>query len=282
MPFSFCVLGSGSKGNCTVLSFQDGDEERCVLIDCGLSPLATRKRLAPLGIEIGQVTDILLTHLDWDHFYQSWPKALDKHGIKVHLHERHRSAALRRGAEGRHLEMFRDDFTLFEGCSIEPVMFAHDQLGAVGYVIEYQGRRLGFATDLGRVPEAFRGRFVNLDALAMESNYDPAMQMASPRPAFLKQRIMGGMGHLSNEQSIEAVTCVAEQSDLAHIVTIHLSEQCNDPRIVKSLYSQRAPELLDRLTISSQREPTPLLHVNKNGSSAGEANLRPGQQAAMF
>jgi phosphoribosyl 1,2-cyclic phosphodiesterase len=282
MSLSFCVLGSGSKGNCTLLVLEEAGVERYAIIDCGLSPRATARRLAPLGIELQQISDVLLTHMDWDHFYPSWVKPIEKFDITVHLHERHRSIALRQGLTGRNIEMFGDAFELFDQSHIEPVLLAHDQLGTVGYIIEYNGKRLGYATDIGRVPRALLDRFVNLHAVAMESNYDPAMQLASNRPLFLKRRIMCGSGHLSNEESIEAVRHIAGQSELSHVVPLHLSRECNDPRLVKAMYADRVPDLLDKLTISSQREPTPVLRVHRAGDEPQTQTLRRGQQAAMF
>ncbi|UCD76817.1 MAG: MBL fold metallo-hydrolase [Phycisphaerales bacterium] len=282
MSFSFCVLGSGSKGNSTLLVLEEAGAEHYLLIDCGLSPRATARRLAPLGVSLDQISDIILTHLDWDHFYSGWVKQIEKLGITVHVHRRHRSAALRQDLDGRHMDLFDDAFSLFNSVSVQPFLFAHDELGTAGFIIEHSNRRLGYATDLGRVPQLMLDNFVNLHAVALESNYDPAMQLGSSRPPFLKRRIMGGLGHLSNEESFEAVQHIAGQSDLAHIVPLHLSRQCNDPRLVKGLYADRMPDLLGRLTMSNQNISTPLLQVQSDAGLVQVERLRPGQQAAMF
>ena len=282
MSLSFSILGSGSKGNCTLVSLDSPGAQRCILIDCGLSIRATNARLAPLGLGIEDISDILITHFDTDHFYQGWHGPIDAHDIKVHIHQHHRGWALRRGFDGRRMRLYCEGFQLDGAARIEPVLLAHDDLGSVGFVIEHHGVRLGFATDLGRVPEAMFDRFVNLHALAIESNYDEQMQIASDRPMFLKQRIMGPNGHLSNEQSLKAVLKIDAQSDLSHIVTLHLSQQCNDPRIIKRLYVQHVSHLLDRLTISHQHRPSALLSVHGDGEDAEPAHPRPGQQRAMF
>ena len=86
MSLSFCVLASGSQGNCTVLAL-DEPGPPYALIDCGLSPRATAARLAPLGIALDEISDILLTHLDGDHCSPSWRKPIRKLGIPVHVHE---------------------------------------------------------------------------------------------------------------------------------------------------------------------------------------------------
>jgi len=282
MSLSLCVLGSGSGGNCTLLSFEEGGRQRFALIDCGLSMRETRRRLAPLGVDLEDIDDILLTHLDTDHYSPPWGRALARHDITLHLHRRHRAAAERAGVDGRRLSMFNGSFTLGESTEVETVLCAHDALGTVGFVIEHDRRRLGFATDLGRVPDVIFDHFRGLHALAFESNYDRDMQVHSGRPKFLKDRIMGGQGHLSNEQSFEAVRRIAAKSKLSHLVLLHLSRQCNDPVLITRHYAKHAPDLLDRLTITNQYEPTPLLRVHRKGAKGKPVPARPGEQMAMF
>ncbi len=93
---------------------------------------------------------------------------------------------------------------------------------------------------------------------------------------------MGGAGHLSNTQCFEAVTRIAAQSKLSQIVLLHLSRQCNDPRLITSQYAGVCPELLDRLTLTNQFEPTPLLSVHKKGRRGKPVEARNGQQLSMF
>ena len=259
---SFCVLGSGSAGNCTLVRLGDDGEARHVLIDAGLSPRQTAHRLGPLGVGLDDISDILLTHTDHDHFHAGWrdpgSKRIACTWRAARRHLRHDRAA---GLPARDTEPFDGPFEVQPGTRVEVTMLPHDELGSTGFVIDHGGVRLGFATDLGRVPGTLLKRFDDLDALALESNYDPQLERASSRPDFLKQRIMGGLGHLSNEQALETVLHIAGRCDLRHIALLHLSRQCNDPTIVRGLFARRAPHLLGRLTITNQREPTPMLHV---------------------
>jgi len=278
------VLASGSAGNCTAVVVQDrsaehvessGARRACFLIDAGLSPRRTARLLKPLGMTLADVTALMLTHLDADHFYHGWVRFLAKraaHGspLRLHIHRRHRNAAWRGGLTAREVSLFEEQIDLPCDARAEPVLLAHDDLGSVGFVIEHAGHRLGFATDLGAVPRTMLKRFVNLHALALESNYDRQMQEQSGRPVFLKRRIMGGMGHLSNEQAIEAVREIERRSRLSHIALLHLSEECNCPRHVTRLWHREMPHAIKRLTITNQREPTPLLQV-----------LRPGLQVEV-
>jgi len=95
--------------------------------------------------------------------------------------------------------------------------------------------------------------------LLLESNYDPAMQRASGRSPYLIDRIMGGRGHLSNAEALDVARAVDRVQPLAALVLLHLSRQCNCPRLVEGLYAERAPELHGRLHISGQHAPTATL-----------------------
>ena len=89
-------------------------------------------------------------------------------------------------------------------------------------------------------------QFVDLDVLALESNYDPRMQEQSDRPLYLKRRIMGGRGHLSNAQALGAIRQMLDRSAKqtgnlpAHIVLLHRSRQCNCPDLVRRMFAADA------------------------------------------
>lgn len=265
MSFSFCVLGSGSAGNCTALCFSAGSDRRVVLIDAGLSPRQTALRLQARGLSADQVTNILFTHLDGDHIHAGWVPFAERLGVRLHVHRDHLSAAAKAGMNPRRIESFVRSLTIDargSTVSVHAIRFAHDDLGSVGFIITHDGATLGFATDLGHAPTSLFEHFVDLHALAIESNYDRDMQLACNRPPFLKRRIMGGAGHLSNEQSLEAVLQIAQRCNLQRVALLHLSRQCNDPATVRKLYRRSAPHLLPALTITHQLRPTPMLPVS--------------------
>ena len=115
--------------------------------------------------------------------------------------------------------------------------------------------RIGYATDLGRVPSYFFDRFRDLDCIALESNYDPQMQADSGRPWFLKRRITGGHGHLSNPQAFAAIRKILDRSRRLpdHIVLLHRSQECNCPDLVHTLFSSDL-RIAPRLTLAHQHE----------------------------
>jgi phosphoribosyl 1,2-cyclic phosphodiesterase len=285
MSLAFSIQASVSAGNSTLVLLESTVESRlyhprvslparraglpsrsCVLLDAGLSPRRTARHLKTFNLTLDDVEAIVLTHLDSDHFHGGWRKFIAQRAetgspLTLHVHRRHRNAAWSRGLTARHTALFEEDLPLPFGATAQPVLLAHDDLGSVGFVVEHDGHRLGYATDLGRVHRAMLQRFVNLHALAIESNYDPPMQRESLRPAFLKRRIMGGSGHLSNQQALEAVREIEQRSRLSHIALLHLSEECNCPKHVRRLWQREMPHAVERLTITHQRRPTPLMHV---------------------
>ncbi|XHC26358.1 MBL fold metallo-hydrolase [Phycisphaerales bacterium ac7] len=88
----FATLASSSSGNCSVLVHGSGQNHRLTLIDCGISPRRTRVLLDQLGLDFSRIDDIVLTHLDRDHCYPSWAKALPKHA-RFRICEGHRNRA---------------------------------------------------------------------------------------------------------------------------------------------------------------------------------------------
>ena len=157
-------------------------------------------------------------------------------------------------------------FNRVPGVSFTAIPLAHDADGSHGFVIDCNGSRLGIATDLGRVPGSLIDAFERLDFLAIESNYDPNLQRTSERPEFLQRRIMGGYGHLSNEQAYDAVREILRRSQKSghclpqHIVLLHRSLECNCPQVVRTLFT-RDRRIAQRLTLAEQHTPTAWLRT---------------------
>ena len=242
------VIGSGSAGNASVL-FIDG---QVVLIDAGLSPRRVHRACTDMGLP--RPSHILLTHPDSDHLYKTWSTFVNRGEVHLHLHERHVTSARAAGFETTFMRPFD------AACTVGPVrmecaMASHDQQGTCVFLLHVDDTRLGWATDIGRVTPSILKLLGRANVLAIESNYDRELQEQSDRPFFLKQRIMGGSGHLSNIETLQAVTTVAESADLRHIVLLHLSRQCNCPVRIRDLWLSEAPHLTDRLMLSSQHEP---------------------------
>ncbi|MGB7157752.1 MAG: MBL fold metallo-hydrolase [Tepidisphaeraceae bacterium] len=278
MSLELCILASGSSGNCAVIRTPAGG----MLIDAGIGPRTTAKRLAGTGVTLADVRAICLTHLDSDHFRASWVSTIIRHGIRVHcalgrVDEMIQRADLERADDFARLifPFDREPFDVLPGVRLRPLRFAHDREGSHGFVIDSSSCRIGYATDLGRVPVNLIEAFADLDVLAIESNYDPQMQQTSGRPRFLQQRITGGRGHLSNQQAFDAIRTILDRMERsarplpAHIVLLHRSRECNCPKLLRDLFGRDA-RIRPRLTVADQFEPSGWLGILDRAPIAGE------------
>lgn len=244
------VLASGSGGNCSVVTYRVDGWPRFCMIDAGLGPRKTLRLIRGSGLHMGQLDAIIVTHLDADHFNFGWLKARPPQ-TRLVIHAMHaRDLVTRQRISVMPIE---GSAAIAPGVAIHPIRAEHDEKGSMAMRLEFEcgleRASLGFATDLGRVGGELIEHMRGVDVLAIESNYCPVMQRESNRPAFLKQRIMGGKGHLSNQEALAATEAISPRE---HCVLLHLSRQCNRPELPAGLHAGADYAL----TISSQHEPT--------------------------
>ncbi len=260
-----CVLGSGSGGNAAVLRLGDS----ALLIDAGFGPRTTDKRLTQAGLSIKDIHAVCLTHLDQDHFRRTWPGTLLKWGIPLYLHDWHYPDLMRipGGAELRDAGLARSfqfqPFVPMPGVRASTVRLQHDKQGTIGYRLDTHAGSVGYATDLGHAPPALVQHMAGVDLLCIECNYDEHMTTTSPRPSWVNRRNMSDSGHLSNEQSLEAVRMIADASPVGlprDVVLLHRSSQCNHPMKVRRVF-ERDADLAGRITLTDQRRRTRWLHI---------------------
>lgn len=270
MSLDLCILASGSSGNCSVVRSPGG----VLLVDGGLGPRVLAGRLAGTGVRLADVAGVCLTHLDRDHLTPNFLAWAGRSQVPVFCHRDKvglLAAIAERATAVPVVRPFGDEpFEPVPGLVVDPVPLAHDADGSHGFVFGTgAGRgapagRVGFATDLGRVPPDLVDRLCaagGLDVLAIESNYCPQMQLASNRPPFLKSRIMNGRGHLSNLQAFAAVRQVLDRHQAGGhelpgtVALLHRSRQCNCPDRVRELFAKDA-RVGPRLVLAEQNEPT--------------------------
>ncbi len=262
VPARFTVLASSSSGNSSAILHETDDGLRVTLIDCGLSPRRTNKYLETLGASNECIDRIVITHFDSDHFNSGWVNAMPRHGRFV-IHKGHRGVAGRRGALTRRTDIFEDRFELAHGVFGQAMLMKHDDLGTAAFRFDFainseRTASLGYATDIGSPSQALARMLTGVDVLAIESNYCPVLQEGSDRPIFLKRRIMGGSGHLSNSESAAMVRAIGPRRA---VVLLHLSRDCNTP---EAAAVEHAPEIdagLYELVVASPHEPTDVIHL---------------------
>jgi phosphoribosyl 1,2-cyclic phosphodiesterase len=269
MSLELCILASGSAGNASLLRSPAG----VVLIDAGIGPRTLSRRLDGTGVCLTDIAALCLTHLDRDHFSPRWSSTVRRLNIPIFCHA-NKVDSLAHSAPDlvAHIRPFdRAAFSPIDGLACDPIEFAHDHLGSHGFVIDGFGYRIGYATDLGHVPHHFFDCFRDLDCIALESNYDPQMQADSARPLFLKRRITGGNGHLSNLQAFAAIRKLLDRARLLpdHIVLLHRSQECNSADVVQRLFNTDQ-RIASRLTLAQQHERSPWLGRTARLPDVGE------------
>jgi len=128
----------------------------------------------------------------------------------------------------------------------------------VGFVLESEGVRLGYATDLGYMPPNVKAQLKNIDLLLLESNHDLEMLRDGPYPWSVKQRVLSRVGHLSNDATAEFLSADYD-GGAAYIILAHLSENNNLPELARvaadRALSGKASLLSNRLLLASQHDP---------------------------
>ena len=260
----FCVLASGSKGNCTLVS----DGATRLLVDCGISCRRAAALLGALGVDPATLGGICVTHDHVDHvaglatFHKRFP------GVPVYATQGTCACVGRRaGCCDLPWRVFAPggDFAI-GGIAVHPFATPHDAADSVGFVFtDATGAALGYATDLGYVPSMVQRRLAGCSALVLESNHDRQMLRNSGRPWSLIERIAGNSGHLSNEQSAELVDALAAGPALRTLVLAHLSGECNTPAEALGTHlatlRRRGREGAIRVVVASPDVPTPILEV---------------------
>ena len=273
-----CVLASGSSGNCSVIRTSDS----AFLVDCGIGPRITAGRLDGTGVQLSQIQSICLTHLDRDHFNPAWAATILSYGIKIFCpsDRAHEVVSIAENPALRALIVpFKNQpFEPAPGVTAHTVRLAHDRTGSHAFRFTSDRGSIGYATDLGRVPETLLEHFCGVDLLAIESNYDPHMQRTSGRPLFLQQRITGGGGHLSNAQALAAVKSIFDRCSKSgkglpqKVVLLHRSRQCNCPKIVMGLFQTDA-RIATRVVLSEQFDRTEWLSAARSVPWVGQQML---------
>jgi len=220
-----CALQSGSNGNCTYVETPDVR----LLFDAGISARQARQRLARHGRDIRDADALIISHNHGDHVRGA---GVFHRQFEVPLYITAGSWRASRGELGvvRDVRHFEQGETLYFGdTNVQAVATAHDAAEPVAFVVSRAGKKLGIFTDLGHRFAGIEQWIASLDGLYIESNYDPEMLRRGPYPRWLKQRITGNNGHLSNYEAAELVNDCGDRLKL--VVLSHLSEQNNHPDI---------------------------------------------------
>jgi len=226
----FASLGSGSRGNATLISHHD----TTLLVDCGFSAKETEKRLQAIQFDVADLSAIVVTHEHADHI----------NGIRVLARKYQLPVYATAGTAGclsADLSGLIEEFSCHDSFEIQdievqPFPVPHDAREPSQFVFSDGQHRVGLLTDVGMTTPVIEQALSKCDALMIEANHDTAMLDNGDYPDHLKYRVSGRMGHLNNVQSGSILKKI-DTSRLQHVVAMHLSEKNNLPAIVSRVFA---------------------------------------------
>ncbi len=216
-------LSSGSSGNCYLV--QEG--RSLLLLEAGVGVRRIQRELASLGFSTSDLTAVLVTHEHVDHWRSAvalarrnqFPVVCSEGSWVAAGEDRTPTLPVRPG----------NSETLGE-ITVEPFSLSHDAREPVGFVLRSQGASLCLATDTGRMTDEIFERASGVDLVILEANHDVEMLVRGPYPAYLKKRILGDRGHLSNEEAGRTIARLAQRGPRRFWLA-HLSDTNNSPGV---------------------------------------------------
>ncbi len=253
MSLFITSLNSGSSGNCYYI----GNETEAVLIDAGISCREIEKRMKRLELNIQKVKAVFVSHEHTDHI--SGLRVLSKkYQLPVYITQ----STLRYGRckiETNLVTSFRANEPVVIGnLSITAFAKVHDAADPYSFIVCCNQIKVGVFTDIGIACKNVITHFQQCHAAFLETNYDDTMLEQGRYPYFLKTRIRGGMGHLSNMQALELFK-KHRPSFMSHLFLSHLSGNNNHPDLVHQLFNQYANGV--KMIIAPRYEETGVYHI---------------------
>lgn len=221
-----CSIASGSSGNCIYV----GSETTHLLIDVGVSAKRIETGLCEIQVAPETVAGILITHEHSDHI-QGLGVMARRYNIPIYGTVETLNSILRQKNIGRIEEgllnyIKPDEAFVLGDITVEPFAISHDASNPVCYTFQKDEIKIGMATDLGMYTDYTVSKLKDSQILYLEANHDVNMLMVGGYPYYLKQRIVGDRGHLSNETSAKLIGELLNDQ-LQYIILGHLSKENN-------------------------------------------------------
>jgi phosphoribosyl 1,2-cyclic phosphodiesterase len=228
-------------------------ERTRLLVDAGLSKRVTQQRLGAAGLSPHGLTAIVVSHEHADHAAHVGALA-EEFGVPVYLSEG-TAEGLNNGRQLPRVELFRPGRRFAIGdIEVAPFAVPHDAREPVGFRFETQGVKMAFAVDLGFLTNLVKEQLRGCDCVLLEANHDVEMLRQGPYPWFIKQRVMGRLGHLSNHALAEFLECDFDGAARTFILA-HLSQSNNSPEVARLAAEQALARRRSRFPLSLSDKP---------------------------
>lgn len=214
-----CVLSSGSKGNATYIE----TNEHKILVDAGRNAKYLAECLKEINVDPHEIDYVLISHDHKDHI-SALPVFARKYKPTLLLSQKifHQIDDIK---DYDNIVIYEDEIILGD-LKITAIKSSHDAIDARNFIFEECGKKVAYVTDTGYINQKNFKILKNCDTYLFESNHDIEMLMNGPYPKFLKQRVVGSSGHLSNKDSSFYLSKLIGEST-KKIILIHLSETNN-------------------------------------------------------
>lgn len=228
MTLSFCSFSSGSSGNCYLVK----SETTAILVDAGISGKKIYEGLEMTATPKEQLAALLITHEHIDHTKSVRMLMKKEKTLKAYA-----NAMTWDQIDAQICEEQRKIFETGETFLIGDIMVktfrvSHDAAEPVGYTFSSGGKQISIVTDTGCMSEEIISEIKEADILILEANHDVDMLKVGRYPWFLKQRVLGEEGHLSNEAAGETILrLLSENSKERCVLLAHLSRENNFPEM---------------------------------------------------
>ena len=217
-------IASGSSGNCIYV----GDDHTHILIDAGISKKRIEEGLNTIGLTISDLSAILITHEHIDHIgglgVLTRKCTAPVYATGGTIEGIFQTASLGRLDREQFVEIAENQCITIGDIKVDPMHISHDAAQPVAYRFFGHDKKIAVATDLGMITEENEEKLKGMDAILLEANHDVKMLQVGPYPYYLKQRILGNKGHLSNENAGRLLSRIVHD-DLQHICLGHLSKE---------------------------------------------------------
>jgi phosphoribosyl 1,2-cyclic phosphodiesterase len=260
MSLFITSLNSGSNGNCYYI----GNDREAVLVDAGISCKETERRMDRLGLSMERVKAIFVSHEHADHI-NGIPVLSKKYQLPVYITQ----ATLRNSGIRLDKSLIR---TFLAGEAVEVGDLSvtaftklHDADDPHSFIVAGHGIKIGVFTDIGEPCAEVIRHFRQCRAAFLESNYDEKMLEEGKYPIYLKRRISGNQGHLSNAQAL-ALFNAHRPPHISHLLLSHLSKENNRPEIARELFVTHAGGC--EIIVASRYEETAVYQITDDGQQS--------------
>lgn len=274
MSLLVASLNSGSNGNCYYI----GNGDVAVLIDAGISARETEKRMKQLGLSLKRVKAIFITHEHSDHI-GGVAKLSKRHKIPVYITQATRLHGNLRLEESLCYTFKPHEIIAIDELTITAIPKKHDAIDPHSFVVASATVRVGVFTDSGTPCENLINHFAQCHAAFLEANYDEDMLENGGYPYALKNRIRGGLGHLSNKQAL-SLFLNHRPEFMSHLFLSHLSQNNNTPKKVRDLFEPVAGST--EIIIAPRNKETNLYHIRATGNLPNRVSSTKPLQLNLF